>query len=484
MTFDDLLRILEDRAALPRAAQLLTSLRYLAAALGYERLDACPVDDACREEATWNARLEAHFQTQAQAGRRVSASTRRNTRNNLRVLFRHAEAHGLLAAPLPPQILTKAKRVAFQETQRATNPYQSTYYVQTGPRRFGLPQAQWPAEIQAGWRDYQAKCGLSLRESTFKTHTKSMMTYLGYLANIAHREPRWEDLFHIPTLREFLRWHAARMGRRISTHGRSVVILAAAIAVVLEHENRRDLAAFRNGLPTPAPLHIKRNHWVSLAELERVAEACLAEGREPYIFRKKDRYPGVRRATTFQVGVILKLLVRVPLRQRNVREMRLGHNLFADEHGRWWLHFEGDELKIGEKRGRANVYKRDLTEVCPDLLPVLEEWQRDYRPKLPGAATSPFVFLTYRGNPFTQRSLHEELGVAVARHTGKRFYPHLIRTIWTTEYLKSKEAPDFVTAAEMLGDEVGIVMRTYHDVVKKDQEAKVRAFLGEALRTG
>ena len=61
MTFDDLLRILEVRAVLPRAAQMLTALRSLAAALGYERLDACPVGEACRAEAQWGTRLEAHF---------------------------------------------------------------------------------------------------------------------------------------------------------------------------------------------------------------------------------------------------------------------------------------------------------------------------------------------------------------------------------------------------------------------------------------
>ena len=47
MTFADLLRILEVRAVLPRAAQMGTALRTLAAALGYERLDECPLGDAC-----------------------------------------------------------------------------------------------------------------------------------------------------------------------------------------------------------------------------------------------------------------------------------------------------------------------------------------------------------------------------------------------------------------------------------------------------
>jgi hypothetical protein len=482
MTFADLLRVLEDQTALPRPAQLRTSLRTLAAALGYPDLETCHVEGACREEARWTAALETHFQALTAQGRRISASTRRNVRNNLRVLFRLADAHGLLQEPLPPKLLTKRKRVVFQQEQRDTSPYQETYYVKTGPRRFGLTEAQWPADIKEGWRTYQAQCGLRLRETTFTTHRKSLMTFFGYLANICGREPTWDDLFDIDTLREFLRWHGTRMQRRITVHGRSVVIVAAAIAVVLEHANRRALADFRNELPQPEPLHIKKEQWLTLAELEAVAEACLTEGREPYIFRKKDRYPGVYRATRFQVGLILKLLVRVPLRQRNVRELRIGRNLYQDHDGHWILLFRGDALKVGSRRGGANQYDIDLTENYPELLPLLEEWQEVYRPRLKGAATSPFLFLTYRGNPFSQRSLHEEVGVAVALRTGKRFYPHLIRTIWATQYLKTKH--DFVTAAVMLGDTTQTVMRAYLDIDKKDSHAKGSAFVGEVLHAG
>jgi hypothetical protein len=68
--------------------------------------------------------------------------------------------------------------------------------------------------------------------------------------------------------------------------------------------------------------------------------------------------------------------------------------------------------------------------------------------------------------------------------TGQRFYPHLIRTIWATEFLSSGQASDFTTAATMLGDTIGVVMKTYCDVVHKDQHAKARAFLGTALHTG
>ena len=106
---------------------------------------------------------------------------------------------------------------------------------------------------------------------------------------------------------------------------------------------------------------------------------------------------------------MLKILTRIPLRQRNLRELRLGKNLYADETGHWQLHFRGDELKIGTRRGQANEYCVDLTEYCPELLPLIEEFRREHRPRLPNHATSPYLFLTYRGSPFTQRSLNGTL---------------------------------------------------------------------------
>ena len=98
---------------------------------------------------------------------------------------------------------------------------------------------------------------------------------------------------------------------------------------------------------------------------------------------------GARRATHFQRGLMLKLLVRIPLRQRNVRELRLGQNLYQDQAGRWHLHFRGAELKVGIRGGQVHVYHVDLTEYCGELIPVLEEFRTVHRPRLPGAQASP-----------------------------------------------------------------------------------------------
>ena len=256
------------------------------------------------------------------------------------------------------------------------------------------------------------------------------------------------------------------------------------MAVVLKHPNAPELAKYRQGLKKPAPLHVKRHHMVSLAELEEVADACLAEGRASLVpAGRESSFPGKQRAGRFQRGVILKLLVRVPLRQRNVREMQLERNLWKDQAtGEWHLAFAGDELKIGSRGPEVNTYEVNLSLYRPEFIPILEEWLRVHRPKLPNAATSPFVFLTQRGNPHISKTLHGDLQDAVAMRTGKRFYPHLVRTMWATEHLKATQ--DFQTAASMLGDQLRTVIAIYYDVVHKEQIPKASAFLDKALRTG
>ena len=192
---------------------------------------------------------------------------------------------------------------------------------------------------------------------------------------------------------------------------------------------------------------------------------------------------GAQRAGRFQRGVILKLLVRVPLRQRNVREMQLDRHLWKDTTtGHWHLEFAGDDLKIGSRGPEVNRYELNLSTYRPEFIPILEEWLTVHRPKLPNAATSPFVFLTQRGNPHISKTLHGDLSDAVAMRTGKRFYPHIVRTMWATEYLK--ETQDFQTAATMLGDQLRTVIATYYDVVHREQHPQSQRFSGQEAAHG
>jgi len=479
-TLTDLLTTLDAQGALPRrqVKDIKTAIKHLAVALGHASPEACPVGAALAEEATWATTLETYFAALAAQGRLLSAGNRRNVRYHLRTLFQAAAAHGLLQAPLPTPLLARAKRSDFLRQQYATAPYQTTYHPQ-GPRRYSLPQTQWPPDIQAGWRAYRAKCAHRLRERTFQSYIEWLASYFGYLAHIVGRPPTWDDVFDAGQLMEFVQWHGKRVGRRVSVWGRQVVILAAAMAKVLAHPHARALADLRNGIKPPDRLHIKRQHIVTLPQLEAVATACLEAGRAPYQSDPRTGFPGAQRACRFQQGVILKLLVRVPLRQRNIREMQLGTHLYKDQAGHWHLHFQGEDLKIGRRGEQINEYTINLSQYAEDWVPVLEEWLREYRPRLPGATTSPLCFLTQRGRPFSKAHLGHEISTAVRMHTGVRFYPHLIRTIWATEYIE--EEGDYATAAEMLGDTLGVVIKTYYHLEKHAQQAKAAAFRRKKL---
>ena len=262
---------------------------------------------------------------------------------------------------------------------------------------------------------------------------------------------------------------ASGWGVPVSVHGVHVVRISAAIAKVLGTVNARAVADVRNTLKAHASACQTPSHGVP-GRADAVAEACLAEGRAPYIANARVQHQGRRGPPSFK-GMILKLLVRIPLRQRNLRELRLDRHLYQ-EAGHWHLHFSGDDLKIGHRGAQVNTYHVDLTDYCPDFLPVLKEFLEGVSPLPPQSHGSTLLFLTQGGKPYTKNALHHELSVAVALRTGQQFYPHLIRTIWATEYIEKKR--DFTGAAYMLGDNVATVLRAYQDILGKDQHAKAK----------
>jgi hypothetical protein len=78
--------------------------------------------------------------------------------------------------------------------------------------------------------------------------------------------------------------------------------------------------------------------------------------------------------------------------------------------------------------------------------------------------------------------MRPSLSRAVDRRLGRHFYPHLIRTLWATEFIHA--TGDFTTAAYMLNDSVQTVLRRYQAILDRDHQAKAQAFLRQALPPG
>jgi hypothetical protein len=493
MTLAELFTTLESRGLIPkRAPAKQSSLRHLAKALGYPTLESCPVGEACRDPARWTAAMKTYFATQREQGKTMTAHNCDNILTDLRGLLKLADAQGLLTAPLPvPLLKPTSARAAFDRQKRGRSPYQGSY-GRKAPYR--LVQAQWPAGIQRGWQDYIDILDRRLRERTLEGYVGLLEAFFGYRAHVQGATPTWDDLFRVDRLRPFVRWHAERLGRDDnSAHAVNLVHIAAAIAHVLDLDpsRRQPLAAYSSGLKPPAPLRDKqRYHWATLPEIEAVANRLLAEGRIPFVTRPNVAHAGVLRAVRFQLGLILKLLVRVPLRQRNIRELHYPKHLWQDAStGEWTLRFAGKELKVATRKGQVNVFEVRLSRLYPkdgptpdDFIPTLEEFIKVYRPLIPNAQTSPHLFLTWRGNPYSARGLGAEISTAMERRTGVKLNPHVIRDIAATTLLRKGRSYDMVAA--LLGNTVATVIKHYAHLIPEEQIALAAGDLGAILHTG
>jgi Phage integrase family len=322
------------------------------------------------------------------------------------------------------------------------------------------------------------------------------LTYVSYSLSV-DRSPAqtWDDLFDAPRLRHFIQWHAARItaaaaapgGRhrhaiRITALGRMTAEVFAMIAHQTKRPNAKALGEFCKKLPVPETMHQKTDpiHTVSFRELEDLGLHLLALARRPLRIRAEDRFPGAKRAVQCQTALLIRLWWRVPLRSRSMREMdialpgaeRSQPRLYKDHEGTWQLRYQGEQLKIGERRGRMNEFRVPFP---PDLVPHLEEYLRDFRPHIPNADRDPHVFLGQTGAPLTQRTIWYRFSSTVFAYLNKRMYPHLLRTMWTDTYLLNSGG-DIDTAAYMLNDNPTTVLKYYHELRADQQVLKAYAF--------
>jgi len=198
----------------------------------------------------------------------------------------------------------------------------------------------------------------------------------------------------------------------------------------------------------PPPVHDKRARWNSLAALEEAGLAEYPDGR---------RFPNrLYAALAAQRSLIIRLLVRRPLRSRNIREVKLGRNLYEDGHGKWIIEFRGEELKVARRNGRENIYHVAWPE---DLIAPLKEFLEKWRPLLDKSGNSEYVFLNQHGKPLTKTTLNRRIQRTIREYTGQSTNIHLFRDIWATEFLS--ETHNFTAAAQMMGDALETILRRY-----------------------
>ena len=474
----ELLHILVTRGSLPasRAKDFKTALQKLATAYetDVDHLDISMIESVCVD------RLRSWF---AQSSPTPSAHTQRNTIQNVKQLYRLLHEGRLLKNTIPPTTRRMGHRHARVDAAK-TSPYRHHTTAQLSS--YVIPVTEWPPAFQQAWERYSASRAFDIRQITLRVQQEQIASYISYGLTV-EKPPiaSWGDLFDTARLLRFLTWHAKRIGaKRVSPRGLSVAQLIGTIASHEQHPDAADIKRFVRKLPVPEPMHNKQSplHTISFKELEDLGLTLLAEShrRLPNPRTCQNTHMGLQRAGQHQTALLLRFMWRVPLRSRSIREMQRSTNLYQDQQGRWFLKYLGDQLKVSERGGRLNTFHVPWPE---ELIEHLEEYLQVFRPVFPNAATDQHVFLTTKGRPFTSQTLCARLATEVYMRLQKRFYPHLLRTLWVDQYLLASHG-DVSTAAYLLNDNVATVLKRYHELRGADHIERAYAFNQAILGNG
>ena len=452
-----------------------TSIRVLATALGCPEPQQCLPEHYHQPLTVLTERVEDFLHAQGKG-----ASTIRNTKNYLRRLFHLAETNQLLS--LRPAVLTPR----FDSEHKPPRPGRCVAV----PNGTYLRWRHWPAALQDAFGAFQAwatapvvpgrPASFRKRLSTIETYRTSFESYFGYLHYQQRRVPTFEDLFDIELVSAYVHWHINDFHERPTVM--VVKFLTQLLAMTHQYrpneELRIKLKALQHTLPTPTPFYNKDEAWVSLAELEAVGLA-LWPRKHPKALSQSSKHPGRRHAVYAGISLMLRLWRWIPYRQRNMREMHLPTNLHQDSQGHWRITFRGEQLKIGVKRGKTNIFDLPFP---PELLADLETYLTLWRPALLGEGPQPdtHVFLNRFGRPYNAKTLRDTTKKLVYRYIGKHWHPHMIRTVWATEWIRG--GGDFFKAAIMLNDTLETVIANYAHL--RDHNVAEEVFATLAQRNG
>jgi integrase len=194
-------------------------------------------------------------------------------------------------------------------------------------------------------------------------------------------------------------------------------------------------------------------------------------------------------------SLLIRLVIRIPLRQRNLREMHWEPNSLAEgrnlykKSGVWHIRFRGEELKIAQVRGEEHLVEFEFP---ADLVTLLEEWLYKWRPflleiqrpedqgKERVTGGQQFVFLNWRGCPLSLDHVTHAFERATYKFTGVAVNPHMFRTIFATEYIR--ETNNYTDAAYMLGDCVKTVIERYAKLLDEDCAKRASAWISHKLQ--
>jgi len=525
-TLKELMDTLIERQGLPhsRIGPIKTALKQYAIILGYADPALCPLSAYHLPAEKRNRLIEERAQGSGRgkfAASRLGPHAIRNLKNNISYVIRSAVELELIGQVPGP--LESSKDANVIKSNRFTFRYESVK-----PSKYALdPVPHSLAQEITRYETWSTKIvnrdrpdSLRKRAVSFAAHRETILRAAGYLVKY---QGLHSELISLATLTElenainFIDWCIEMQGRFTANavlNLARLIVLGKYLSIVEQSTKRRktlelridELRKYRATLGAPVKVVDKSKRWISLRKLESVGLSIYPlnarriselgyRARRKLRRHKKDGYKEYRMyAYRVLQSILIRLNIRLPLRQRNLREMlwnpetpEQGRNLYRRE-GKWYIRFVAAELKISHRKGEVHRVEHEFPD---DIVGLLEEWLSQWRPILISfqkgghsgservGSGQELVFLNSVGAPLTLDQVTWAFHSATYKFTGVAMNPHMVRTIWATEYIKSTR--NFIDAAYMLGDTVETVLESYAKLLDEDCEKRAKTWLSTTL---
>src|SRR5262249_15009868 len=172
--------------------------------------------------------------------------------------------------------------------------------------------------------------------------------YFGFLHHILHIPTiTFDSLFDINLITNYVHWHVNERHCRPTVTIKRFLEMATALTNQYRPlpQLRSQLSILQKTVPSPSPVYNKEDAWVSLTTLDEIGRSIWPH-KQPKEVNQSKKYPGLRYAVRAGLSLMLRLWTYIPYRQRNMREMKLGENLYKDSQGKWRILFRGEQLKV------------------------------------------------------------------------------------------------------------------------------------------
>lgn len=284
---------------------------------------------------------------------------------------------------------------------------------------------QWPDLDREAWRSATRRGDIlddggraaHWSEGSRRKYAESYGRWLGFLHSHEHLEPDEDPANRVrPNL---VRHYVAELeaGCAPRTIVMRVEELLSVLSVIRPESDWAWLRAavlnlrakHRHDRARPSPLPSARDVYDWGCRQMRAAEK--AESLHPR-----------RRAGRFRDGLMIALLVARPLRRRNFAGIKINRHLIKNQNG-YLLAFDASETKT----------HRPLEFAVPDdLAEPLARYIAEFRPILLGDTQSARLWITERGEPYTERGFSEKIWQITTRAFGQPLRPHAFRHIAAT----------------------------------------------------